>query len=591
MKLRRRFAVAGMLCALLLCGQAKAQVGSVLDQVPGDAMVVIRIKNLDQVSRKVARAAKELGLDQMAPEFADPLGAIEEKSHLGKGVDRKGDLAMAVFDPGDKGGEPPVLVLVPVSDYAAFVSAFKDPKVKGEVTQASPPDGGETVYIVRRGSYAAVTPNKAVLGHKAGGLKIEGAVAKEFESKDALVYANMAVIRAKVLPMLKGKRGEIMQNVEQGLAGANNDLVKKFTPAIKVTVNQALNGAERVLEDTRGATLGFSLTDTGLVGTLLVDFEPGSYLAKMATGTKNSTESFTAGLPDRKYLIVGGGANNPEIARQVLGDMLDPISKELAAVPEGKGIVAAIEAVKKGAGSLNSQSFGWVAPAGALGTESIFQQVQVMRGDSAAFQSSQREIFHAMNDIMKMLPQTPGMTTSFEVRPGARTVDGVKLDELETKMNLDESNPQAAQAKQILSVMYGPNGMTGVSGAVDAKTLVTVQGGADQLVSDAIAAAKAGTDPLAANAGVKTVAAQLPKDRSMVVYINVGNIVNTTLRMAKQFIPVQVKLPADLPPIGVTAGSDGNAMRVDGVIPMDLVKGIFAAVMEARKAGGANGGL
>ena len=49
-------------------------------------------------------------------------------------------------------------------------------------------------------------------------------------------------------------------------------------------------------------------------------------------------------------------------------------------------------------------------------------------------------------------------------------------------------------------MVYGPFGQTGVMGEIDPKTVVMVQGGNDQLVSDAVAAAKAKTPAPASGA-------------------------------------------------------------------------------------------
>ncbi len=69
--IRSPLVVAGVVAALLLAGRAQAQV---MDQVPSDALAVLRIKDLDAVSKKAGKMAKELGLDQMSPELGDPLG-------------------------------------------------------------------------------------------------------------------------------------------------------------------------------------------------------------------------------------------------------------------------------------------------------------------------------------------------------------------------------------------------------------------------------------------------------------------------------------------------------------------------------------
>src|SRR5688572_21815478 len=189
--------------------------------------------------------------------------------------------------------------------------------------------------------------------------------------------------------------------------------------------------------------------------------------------------------------------------------------------------MGALEAWKKATASMTGQSFGWVAPQGRLGEESLVQQVQVIRGDSRAIHDSMRQTVRAVTDLMKMIPNQPGggEAVKFNLKQGGKTVGGVALDTFATKMNLPEDNPAADQVNQVMAMIYGPAGQTGVMGAVDAKTFVVIQGGNDKLISDAVAAAKGSEDRLSNQAGVKMVSTQLPKSRAGVVYVNVEAIV------------------------------------------------------------------
>jgi hypothetical protein len=159
---------------------------------------------------------------------------------------------------------------------------------------------------------------------------------------------------------------------------------------------------------------------------------------------------------------------------QIFTDMIDPITAELAKIEEAKPFLGAIDAWKKAAGSLTGQSFGWVVPQGKLGEDSLVQQVQVMRGDSKAVHEGMRQFMRATNDLFKMMPAEAGGggAMGFNLKQGGKTVAGVSLDTYETKMNLPDDNPGAAEAKQIMQMIYGPAGQTGVMGAVDAKTFV-----------------------------------------------------------------------------------------------------------------------
>src|SRR5207245_1407639 len=121
---------------------------------------------------------------------------------------------------------------------------------------------------------------------------------------------------------------------------------------------------------------------------------------------------------------------------------------------------------------------------------------------------------------------------------------------------------------QMMAMMYGPNGLGGLMGAVNDKTYVGISGGNDQLIADAIAAAKAHKDILGGAKNVQSVTAQLPKDRVAEYYLFVDQIVSTAARYAQQFgLPVKLRLPADLPPIGMAVASEGgSAVRVESFI-------------------------
>src|SRR5437870_264271 len=90
----RRFAGALAVAALVFCAQARADV---LDQVPSDALAVIKIKSLEQANAKVAKLAKTFGLDELEPEMKDPLSALLKKGHVENGINKAGDAAMVLF--------------------------------------------------------------------------------------------------------------------------------------------------------------------------------------------------------------------------------------------------------------------------------------------------------------------------------------------------------------------------------------------------------------------------------------------------------------------------------------------------------------
>ncbi len=592
MRYLHRTALACLLVAFALASSVKAQV---LDQVPADALVVLKVKNLQDVSKKVAKWAEALGLAAQVPEMADPLASLQEKLHIEKGLDTAGELAIVYVDPGENNPRPDesVLVLIPTTDYKALVANMKDAQTEGEVTRFKTPEGGTDLYAVSRGKYAAVSPSKDILGKKAAGVKLAAAAGREAVAKDAILWANMPALRAKALPELQKARTEIDKSMQQKMAN-EPQAAQNYAPVLKTTVAQLIGLAEKFMSDSEAATLGVNLGDAGLSSTLLTEFKADSYFGKIASGVKNTDKPLISGLPERKYLMAVGASTGSKAFSQAFAEFVDPISKDLAAAgDEGKKLSAALDAFKSSFAAMDSASFGYVTPSGKVGQDAILQQVAVYKGDAKTIAASQKQALAGMAELMGLLPKQSGLELKFDFKEGAQTVDGVKLDAYTLGPDPAAQGAVAMQMRQQMQMMYGPNGAGGVMGAVDDKTYIMAQGANEKLLSELIAAAKAQQDPLAKVEGVAAVSKQLPKDRFAVGYLALDEVLTTVGAYAKQYgMPFNFQLRPNLPPIGMAASTDGSAIRVDSYVPLDLIQSVVAAAMqiEMQMRGGGGGG-
>ena len=96
---RIRRAAAVMVAAVVFCYAAAARAEGVLDQVPSDALVVIKVNRLQQTNQKAGKWTEALGLAQLSPDAANPLGALQNKLGVKEGIDNKGDMAIVFLDP------------------------------------------------------------------------------------------------------------------------------------------------------------------------------------------------------------------------------------------------------------------------------------------------------------------------------------------------------------------------------------------------------------------------------------------------------------------------------------------------------------
>jgi hypothetical protein len=583
-------AAAWMLCVTVVRAQ-------VLQQVPGDSLVVFKVNNLKAGSDKFAKLAQDLGLAAMSPELADPLGALQAKLHVQQGLKTDGEMAIVFVDPAVVNGdnEKAMLVLLPVSDYKAFLGNWADAKTEAGISEVKMADNPEPAYIANWGSYAALSPAKEVIAKKptGSGLSVPAVTAKEMMGKDAVLYANFAALKAKLLPQLQQSRTQIMSDMDEHLKAEPK--LTKYAPTIKTLVNQFLNVAEGFLNQTQAATIGLALVPEGINTTTLAEFIPGSYAATTFTAVKNTDAPLLNGLPTGKYLVYGGGVSDPAVAGKVVSDFIDPVVKELMAVgPEMKPVQDYVAALKAYIGAQKGQTFGVIAPNGAVGAEPLLQFMAVQNGDAKVMSDSYSKMTQAQADVMTAfgVPGTAAVKPVFN--PNAKTLDGVTFNQIVTKVDANAQDPAMMQQAQVMNMIYGPNGAVVNYGVLAPDKMLVASGVSDQLLSSAIAATKANQAPLADNDKIKAVAAQLPKQRVFVMYVPIDDIVTTGLNYAKQFgFAMNVQLPPDLPPVGMTGATEGTAIRVDSHIPTTLVQSLVAAGMQAAmqmQGGGPRGG-
>lgn len=572
----RRVVAAAMIGGLAWCAQVKAQV---LDQVPADAVVVVKVNNLQGLSTKIAKLAKDFGVDEFQPEFKDPLGALMTHGHISKGLNKSGELVICAFDV--EGNDNKALVLVPVDNFNDFVSNFEAAgPANGQVREVKAPEGGPNLFISQRGKYAAVSPDKALIEKKGTGVKLGATGAKDAQNRDAIVFINIPAVREKGLTEIRKNRQTAIDEMTKNMANDAN--AKAFTGVAKVLAGEAFDFAESFLSDCQGVVFSVNLGDQGITLGGLSEFTADSKFGKTVSSLKNTNKPLLAGLPDRKYFAFGGMSWDSKVMSKIIGDCIDPINKELIKSGDmGKQIASLLDSAKTAAGSVNRVAAGYPMAQGALGNESVIQQVSVIDGDAKAIAQAEASMLKGVGQLFSLAPKEAGKV-SLDVNPGAKTVDGVKLDSYTMNIQMDPNDPRAAQMQQMMTMIYGPNGMGGLMGMVNDKTYIMIQGGSDKLVADAVAAAKDRKDTLSSMKGVQAVSSQLPKERLFEEYVALDNIITAGLRYAQGFgFDVKMKLPADLPPLGIAAGTEGPAIRGEVYIPSQTVQSLISAGLQA----------
>ncbi len=581
----RRALIAGAAGVLLVVSAGQAQV---LNQVPSNAQLVVKVNNLRGVSDKIAAMAKDWGIDQMQPAFQDPLGMLKQQMKIAKGLNEAGDMAFVVLNfPKDDAKDPTFLMLVPVSDYATFLSNYKGSKTDGAVTTLQFTDDPSPSYAAEWGKYAAVTNVRDVLNNKPDGLKPTGLTAKQLESRDIVFYGNMASLRSSLLPEIQSHREQWIAEVDKNLD--EKPETKKYIPVTKAIVNKLIDCAESFLSDCDGAAFSLNFSNTGIGTTLLADFKPGSSWATSIAKIKGSSDPLVHGLPGAQYLVFAGWVQNADLVTQIFNTDVKPFIAQLNDLgEEGKTMVNYIDALYTQLRSITGGSAGMMAPANPA-QGSLMQAVGVTRGDAKQILESTKKAFETQQAFM--LAVNPNSPTHQSIVPNAKTVDGVQFDEMKSDIPTDPNNADAAQVDEVVKFIYGPNGIQSFMGVVNDKTTLTVMGLDDATISKAIAAAKDDNAALAKAAHVASVQKELPASRFMAVYIPLDNIARSAAAVANARMGMQMnlQLPPNLPPIGLTGATDGDAIRFDTFTPSVLIKNLISAGMQAAGGGGAQG--
>jgi hypothetical protein len=591
------------LAAWLIASSAIAS-AQVMKQVPSNSLVVLKVSNLEQTSKKVSDFCTQMGITQMDPDMQDPLGAFLKAIGAPEGVNRGGELAFIYFEPSSYSttSDKSLLILIPVADYQKFLGNFADAKPDGDITQVHFNKDPDITYVAHWGDYAAASPLRDIVTKQPTDIiQVSGLAAKELDGKDVVIMANLKAIREKALKKLDSARQELSGDIDklanQVLRSQNFDATK-FKPLANLIANEALDVAQKIVEGMDAASFSVNLSPDGVATTLMAQFEPGSNCDNYIAKVKNTDDSMLGGLAAQKYLLFGG--TSPQSLSDTLAKLIDPIEKQITDLgPDYSSLNDWLNSLQKGAAAAQGSSFGLLMPTAQPGAGALIEVVGIRRGDSKTMLQSMRDMFDAQQAAMKSLGvQLPNQTQSYT--KDSKTVDGISFDEIKSQINLNGQSPQQMQAMQMITMMYGPQGPDAFTGVIDDHTMLTVMGLDDAGISAAITAAKAGDDPLAKTSAVKSVSSQLPAQRFAVMYVPLDLWATTGFGYAKMFgVDMGVTLPENLPPMGTTLSTEGSAVRCDTYVPSQLIQALTSAGMQVymktqnpppNQGGGAPGG-
>lgn len=578
----RSFCAASLVAVAGLCPLALADLPGALDRVPGNAAIVIGITNLEASSAQFEKLFTSIGIPM--PDGDESTMEMGKKLLATPGLNKSGSLAMAIV--ADKAGKivlredgtekPTAVVIVPVTDYAAFVKALGGEKSDGVMKIMVDGQDGFTKDL--GGGYAALSMAPGLLetfegkaGNKDAHAKLLGKNGSTVaDGCDFLIIANVAQMQDE----LKAAATQLTDQAEQMSAMLPADQAKGMANNAKIGKMVMENFAR----DGSAGVLAFKFGEKGLSIDIGAQFKEGSEIAGFFAASGKAS-SFMSKVPNLPYYFAG--------AVDFSAPGIKKIVKNLAALTmetktaEEKAAVGTLQQTMAAADSLNGGAIVLGASPSAMMGGGLFVNTvsYLSSNDAAGMVKSMGEATLASNGR-----KTGPVTTKATYKAGATEVNGVKVDTWSTSMEFDPNDPMSGQAQMMTGMIFGQGGLTGMNAVIDGG-IVGVYSQNTPLMTTAIDAAKTGKNSLADDALLKDAQSSLPANRTIEGYIGVKPLMDAAIGfMSMMGGGPEIKVPDKMSPValGGTTNDGGVAFRL--FVPSDVIAGIANVMKQSNAA-------
>jgi hypothetical protein len=571
--LPRRTTLTLMLLTLVLAGPLCAA-DAVLEAVPADAAIVLKVKNPKSLAERLAKLADAVveGSGQQLQDQSQMLGLLVANPTL-EGVNMEGDWYAAAFL-ADPQSPPEVVFLVAASDAAKMKAAMP-----GEVKFFT---SGK--YGIYTGDEAAAEKIAARL--KGTGKSINTAIDKAsgalLDKGDLAVFINIQRLTEVFGDQIAGALAEARQNLENlpgelppgAPAGFNPEQVKQFAEG-------ALKAVEQGSKDLLSCAIAARVEEAGVGFEELLRFTANSATDKLFSKHKPSAMPNLALLPAGAIAYMGIQVDLPELMnlsmtmmKQYLGDNPDAIKAFDASLKE-----------------MSSLKYGSIVYSVALGdlAEGLIRMATITEVDSP---KKMRELSQKMMKGFGTI-EMPGFKQKVSYEPDAEKYGKETADLLKTEFEFEAGDPSAAMIGQMMQSFYGPEGMVARSVYQADKVVQTIGGGQDVMKSLLAALAK---KPSASekSATAKT-RARLGEKANLVLLLDLPGTVVKTLKAVSEsqfgmFLPINPEMIKELENessyLGVAVATEAQGLRVNTHIPIEQIKGFAKLVLTMQETFG-----
>jgi len=533
----------------------------VLDRVPDDAAMIMVVQDIGGFHEKASGLAELLDVPQAGMALGMIGGLLQTP-----GLNSNGNMAIAFLadEKGDLDFEaetPPMVMLLPVSDYEDFGAAFGAKDHEGAIDAISLM--GESAYLRDLGAgWAAVSPDGELLAEFAGTPgnlgdheRRLGAAGDEISSSsDMFLAVNISVLAPAIREGVEGMKGQM--EMMAAMMGQQAQGMEEMADLVSSL-------SEELIRDGRAAMMGVGIGGEGLKLDFGAQFEPGSELAEMLDAPGEAL-GMLANVPDLPYLVaVGLDTSSP--AMKKLAARFAEISAEMN--PQQADMLGMMN-MSKLADLQDGFAFLMGNPPAIIGGGLFSQTLQFTK--SGKPQELLDKTAKMMSDMDGMTQQ--GITFDTRYEQNATEIEGLPVHRWGMKMTFDPSEPSAQQAQMGMTMIFGPaGGPNGYYAGVE-NGLITTYSQNTPLMSQAIEAAREGGG-LATSDEIVEAAGRLPDGCVMQVFIGSESIVQQASSvLAMLGMGGQLDVGDDLSPIagGLSMREGGAVGRV--FVPTDVIE-------------------
>jgi hypothetical protein len=546
-----------------------------LSAIPENALGVAVIRNLSNANEALTKVTRKMQIP--APNL---LMLAKSFAGIDKGLDENGSIAAALMpELADEAGLG-VLVVVPVSDYKAFLEAFHPAHNDQAITEVKV--AGMDAVVANKGSYAVFTSaDKRKLLEQA----LASTKSVETSLQPLAKWTNEQLLCVLATPTGKSRLLKTIINALPDAApeNADDDTKEQLKSAFEMLRNfrQLLAAAD---EQVTHLALGVRIEDNSTIRlSVRLPFVPDGSLSNWAKQVATPSEAVLKGLPDGKYVFAYGGVSppfSPEF-RQLLERFTETGVQQLGLSEEARKKMAAATMRQRSEVERTAGILGVVRPGESLmGGVIAVERVK----DSAAYLDAAREAFSALKSGVQKDSDDP-LFEMQEVQVG-----DVKAIELTTDLTAiaaanNANNPAKGVMESIFSKMFGADGkLRAYYAAADAKHVVTSYN-KDQLMR-AIAHVRSGKPGLESAESIENTGKLLTAGTQWAAYVSPQGLLATIDSVLQSFLPpgTNFRIP-EFPasdPIGLGAKISAAGLDAELVMPESVVAGVGRYVVQIQ---------